>query len=104
MLQNTRKTKPERKEPPMFHTIVEMHSRDQWVVYSNVADSVNALLAGKTARAQLRRQLNGKIVIKMHDPSGQGDVKTASLDADSWIQDLYDIKQAQDKKSQSVDI
>ena len=44
----------------MFHNIVEMHSREKWLVHTDVANSVDALLAGKSARAQLREYLNGK--------------------------------------------
>ena len=81
----------------MFHTVVEMHSRNQWLVHSNVADSVDALLAGNPAQAQLRQYMNGIILIKMHNPLEQEAFTKPCCDADSWIQDLYRIQQTQVK-------
>ena len=42
-----RKTRTERKGAPAFSTLVEMLSQDRWRVHHNVAQSVDALLAGR---------------------------------------------------------
>ena len=86
-----RKTKQERKEVPMFQTVVEMHSHEEWHVYTNVAESVDALLAGKATPVQLRRHINGKMVITTQELASHGSDKkqTRRKAHSSWIDDLF---------------
>ena len=84
-IKNGRKTKQERKEAPMFQTVVELHSHDFWHVYTNVSESVDALLAGQPAPAQSRKKVDGRFIISMQGP-------TARQPCDnSWGDDLFDI-------------
>ena len=73
-----RKTKQEQRQAPMFQTVVEMHRHDQWHVYTEVADRVDALLSGKPPVSQLRRQIQGKMIIKMHIAPAHGAHVTTS--------------------------
>ena len=42
-----RKTKHEWGKATMFQTVLEMHSHEEWYVYTDVIRVVDALLAGK---------------------------------------------------------
>jgi hypothetical protein len=42
------KTVNERKRPPAFDVCVEMISRFEWIVWTNVARAVDCLLQGRT--------------------------------------------------------
>jgi stage III sporulation protein SpoIIIAA len=50
----TQKTVLERAAEPTFPLAVEMHSRQRWLVHSDVAATVDALLRGQPARPQVR--------------------------------------------------
>ena len=50
----TQKTVLERAAEPTFPLAVEMHARDRWLVHTDVARTVDALLRGQSVRAQVR--------------------------------------------------
>ena len=50
----TQKTVLERAAEPTFPLAVEMHTRDRWLVHTDVARTVDALLRGQSARPQVR--------------------------------------------------
>ena len=50
----TQKAVQERKAPPTFDILVELHSRTEMTVYSDVASAVDALIRGKKPVSELR--------------------------------------------------
>ncbi|WP_050757212.1 AAA family ATPase [Cyanobium sp. PCC 7001] len=50
----TQKTVLERAAEPTFPLAVEMHSRHRWLIHRDVAQTVDGLLRGQTARPQVR--------------------------------------------------
>jgi stage III sporulation protein SpoIIIAA len=52
----TRKTVLERKAPPTFDVVVEIHDRDNMAIHRNVADVVDALLRGYQPQPEVRRR------------------------------------------------
>ncbi|HEU5015926.1 MAG TPA: R3H domain-containing nucleic acid-binding protein [Roseiflexaceae bacterium] len=58
----TQKTVLERKAPPTFDVMVEIQSRDQMLIYPEVATAVDSLLRGDDPMAELRqRNADGQI-------------------------------------------
>ncbi|MCY4114256.1 MAG: AAA family ATPase [Chloroflexi bacterium] len=53
----TQKTVLERRAPPSFHTLIELHSRDSFVIYTDVAETVDAVLRGLPAPGERRVRL-----------------------------------------------
>jgi stage III sporulation protein SpoIIIAA len=65
----TQKTVLERKQPPTFDVLVEIRNWDDVIVYSNVAEAVDALLRGESPAAEQRsRAEDGKITIEIVNP------------------------------------
>ncbi len=59
----TQKTVLERKAPPTFDVMVEIQSRDQMLVYPEVATAVDSLLRGEDPMAEMRqRDADGQII------------------------------------------
>ena len=59
----TQKSVLERKAPPTFDVVVEIQDWDRVAVRHNVADSVDAILRGRTLPAEIRlRQPSGEII------------------------------------------
>ena len=54
----TQKTVLERRAPPSFHTLIELHSRDTFVIYTDVAETVDAVLRGLPAPGERRVRLS----------------------------------------------
>ena len=50
----TQKTVLERKAPPTFDTLVEIHTRERFSVYHETASVVDAFLRGRTIRPEIR--------------------------------------------------
>ena len=90
-----RKTKQERREAPMFQYVIEMHSHVEWCVYTDVTRSVDALLAGKASPVQLRRHLNGKMVVTNQETASQDSKQNLARSkvSASWIDDLLHASQ-----------
>ena len=60
----TRKTVLERKAPPTFDIVVEIHDRDRLAIHKNVADVVDALLRGYQPQPEVRqRTATGDVTI-----------------------------------------
>src|SRR5581483_8094206 len=60
----TRKTVLERKAPPTFDVVVEIHDRDRLAIHKNVADVVDALLRGYQPQPEVRqRTASGTVAI-----------------------------------------
>ncbi|MBV9439535.1 MAG: AAA family ATPase, partial [Candidatus Eremiobacteraeota bacterium] len=63
----TRKTVLERKQPPTFDVVVEIHDRDRLAIHQNVAEVIDALLRGYTPQPEVRqRTVGGTIDIVQH--------------------------------------
>ncbi len=60
----TRKTVLERKAPPTFDAVVEIHDRDRLAIHKNVAQVVDALLRGYQPQPEIRqRSASGAVAI-----------------------------------------
>ncbi|HET9392142.1 MAG TPA: R3H domain-containing nucleic acid-binding protein [Candidatus Rubrimentiphilum sp.] len=59
----TRKTVLERKAPPTFDVIVEIHDRDRLAIHKNVADVVDALLRGYQPQPEIRQRTAAGVAI-----------------------------------------
>ncbi len=60
----TRKTVLERKAPPTFDVVVEIHDRDTVAIHKNVAEVVDALLRGYQPQPEVRkRTASGQVAI-----------------------------------------
>lgn len=79
----------------MFQYVIELHSHEEWHVYTDVTRSVDALLAGKAASVQLRRHLHGKMVVTNQETASQDSAQkqASSSDSASWIDDLLHASQ-----------
>lgn len=65
----TQKTVLERKQPPTFDVLVEIRGWDDVIVYTNVAEAVDALLRGESPAAEQRsRATDGQITIEIVHP------------------------------------
>ncbi|MFM7679925.1 MAG: R3H domain-containing nucleic acid-binding protein [Roseiflexaceae bacterium] len=65
----TQKTVLERKQPPTFDVLVEIRSWDEVLVYTNIAEAVDALLHGDLPDAEHRsRSSSGEITIEIVTP------------------------------------
>jgi stage III sporulation protein SpoIIIAA len=58
----TRKTVLERKAPPTFDVLIEINDRNSLSIYSNVAETVDALLRGYQPQPEVRRRMPGGAV------------------------------------------
>ena len=58
----TRKTVLERKAPPTFDVLVEIHDRDRLAIHKNVAEVVDALLRGYQPQAEVRERTSAGTV------------------------------------------
>jgi stage III sporulation protein SpoIIIAA len=60
----TRKTVLERKAPPTFDVVVEIHDRDRLAIHKNVAEVIDALLRGYQPQPEIRqRQPSGEVTV-----------------------------------------
>lgn len=65
----TQKTVLERKQPPTFDVLVEIRSWEDVLVYTNIAEAVDALLHGELPDAEHRsRNASGEITIEIVTP------------------------------------
>ena len=61
----TQKTVLERKQPPTFDVLIEIRSWDEVLVYGNVGEAVDALLAGEAPEGEQRtRGTDGSITVE----------------------------------------
>jgi len=59
----TRKTVLERKAPPTFDVVVEIHDRDRLAIHKNVGEVVDALLRGYQPQPEIRQRTAGVVSI-----------------------------------------
>jgi len=59
----TRKTVLERKAPPTFDVIVEIHDRDRLAIHKNVGEVVDALLRGYQPQPEIRQRTAAGVAI-----------------------------------------
>ena len=65
----TQKSILERKAPPTFGVMIELISRDQVAVYSNVTDAVDVILRGGMPRVEVRhRTEDGQVQVAASEP------------------------------------
>ena len=78
----TRKTVLERKAPPTFDVVVEIHDRDRLAIHKNVAEVVDALLRGYQPQPEIRqRTASGDVSI----------VQEADTDSMPQLSEAYDV-------------
>ncbi|MGH7756345.1 MAG: R3H domain-containing nucleic acid-binding protein [Vulcanimicrobiaceae bacterium] len=65
----TRKTVLERKAPPTFDVLIEIHDRNRLAIYGNVADVVDAQLRGFAPQAEIRERTAGGAVSIIQEAS-----------------------------------
>lgn len=77
----TRKTVLERKAPPTFDVVVEIHDRDRLAIHKNVAEVIDALLRGYQPQPEIRqRQPSGEVTV----------VQEADTESMPQLTDAYD--------------
>jgi stage III sporulation protein SpoIIIAA len=59
----TRKTVLERKAPPTFDVIVEIHDRDRLAIHRNVGEVVDALLRGYQPQPEIRQRTSAGVAV-----------------------------------------
>jgi hypothetical protein len=60
----TRKTVLERKAPPTFDVVIEIHDRDRLAIHKNVAEVIDALLRGYQPQPEIRqRTASGEVTV-----------------------------------------
>ncbi|MBM4257230.1 MAG: AAA family ATPase [Deltaproteobacteria bacterium] len=68
----TQKTVLERKAPPTFDVLIEIHDRAHFAVHADVAEAVDAFLRGRASRIEMRaRGDDGQVEITHTTPSLQ---------------------------------
>jgi len=68
----TQKTVLERKAPPTFDVLIEIHDRAHFAVHPDVTEAVDAFLRGRVARVEMRaRGEDGQVEITQTAPSLQ---------------------------------
>lgn len=68
---STQKTVLERRAPPTFDTLIELHSRDEFVIHHDVAETVDAMLREQPTWEETRvRMPDGRIA---RETRGRGD-------------------------------
>jgi stage III sporulation protein SpoIIIAA len=77
----TRKTVLERKAPPTFDVVIEIHDRDRLAIHKNVAEVIDALLRGYQPQPEIRqRQPSGEVTV----------VQEADTESMPGLSDAYD--------------
>ena len=77
----TRKTVLERKAPPTFDVIVEIHDRDRLAIHKNVGDVVDALLRGYQPQPEIRqRTAAGVAIVQEADTESMPHIAMAGYD------------------------
>src|SRR4029078_4897125 len=68
----TQKTVLERKAPPTFDILIEIHDRAHFAVHTDVAEAVDAFLRGRASRVEMRaRGEGGQVEITQTTPAPQ---------------------------------
>ncbi|MGA8535225.1 MAG: R3H domain-containing nucleic acid-binding protein [Candidatus Tumulicola sp.] len=89
----TRKTVLERKAPPTFDVVVEIHDRDRLAIHKNVADVIDALLRGYQPQPEIRqRQPSGEVTV----------VQEADTESMPQLADAYENTREPDDRERAV--
>lgn len=65
----TQKTVLERRAPPTFDVLIEIQSRDEFIIHKNITEAVDKLLRGFALTAEKRIiDPNGEIIVKESEP------------------------------------
>ena len=86
----TQKTVLERRSPPNFDTLIELHSRDAFVIHHNVAGSVDAILRGGALRAESRMRLPDGRVLRDTNAEARVSVEGALPEPQDSVDDPAD--------------
>jgi hypothetical protein len=79
----TQKTVLERKAPPTFDVLIEIHDRAHFAVHLDVSEAVDAFLRGRASRVELRARLeDGQVEITQATPAPRL-TSAASMEAES---------------------
>ncbi len=89
----TRKTVLERKAPPTFDVVIEIHDRDRLAIHKNVGEVIDALLRGYQPQPEVRARTagGGVTIVQEADtesmPVAAASAGFAAVDADSEARD-----------------
>jgi stage III sporulation protein SpoIIIAA len=75
----TRKTVLERKAPPTFDVLIEINDRNRLSIYTNVAETVDALLRGYQPQPEVRQRMPGGAVQVVQEAASIAPAKRASV-------------------------
>tara|TARA_Y100000588_G_scaffold103365_1_gene112624 strand:+ start:9922 stop:10935 length:1014 start_codon:yes stop_codon:yes gene_type:complete len=79
----TQKTVLERRSTPTFETLIELHSRDTFVIHHNVSNAVDGILRGSSVRAESRVRLDdGRVVRDLNVEARSGSADPISADVE----------------------
>ena len=87
---NGKKTRTERKGLPAFSCLVEVLDHSTWRVHSNVAVSVDALLANKKPTTQLRQHKDGKLIVRFESAAAPA-ASALSHHGGPWLAQLFQL-------------
>jgi stage III sporulation protein SpoIIIAA len=91
----TRKTVLERKAPPTFDVVIEIHDRDRLAIHKNVAEVIDALLRGYQPQPEIRQR----------EPSGEVKVvQEADMESMPRLADGYDRDRESDERERPLSI
>ena len=91
----TRKTVLERKAPPTFDVVIEIHDRDRLAIHKNVADVIDALLRGYQPQPEIRQR----------EPSGEVTVvQEADTESMPRLPEAYDHDREHDERERPLSI
>jgi len=89
----TRKTVLERKAPPTFDVVIEIHDRDRLAIHKNVADVIDALLRGYQPQPEIRqREASGEVTV----------VQEADTESMPRLSDGYDHDRDTDERDRPL--
>jgi hypothetical protein len=89
----TRKTVLERKAPPTFDVVIEIHDRDRLAIHKNVAEVIDALLRGYQPQPEIRqREASGAVRV----------VQEADTESMPRLADRYDHEREPEERDRPL--
>jgi stage III sporulation protein SpoIIIAA len=99
----TQKTVLERKAPPTFEVVVEIHDRDRFAVHHDVAAVVDQILRGRSPAAELRvRQADGGVSIEAAPPPRPPEREAAVVGSGASVLKLYAYGLPRDRVERAI--
>ena len=87
--------KRKRQETPVFSCLVEVLSHGTLRLHSNIAASVDALMAGKQPATQLRTHKDGGMTLRFETPKAHAEDGHSTLASPtSWLAGLAELAKA----------